>query len=410
MTRRRVVITGIGMITPLGVGREAFWSGAVAGHSGIRRIRCFDPSSFRTQVAGECLDFDPTQVVDPKDVARTDRFSLLALAAAHEAIADADLKPNPERTGVIIGSGMAGATTADAQYDAICQKGPRWVSPLTVPMTMHNSAGGHLSMRYDLRGPGLTISTACASGANAIGEAARMIRHGYADAMVAGGTEAPLAMGFFTAWNALRVMATRNHDPAGASRPFSKDRTGFVMSEGAALIVLEERDAALQRGATIYAELAGYAVNNDACHATRPSLVGETQAMRRALDDAGCGADEVDYINAHGTATATNDVTETLAIKEVLGERAYSVPTTSIKSMLGHSIGAAGAIECAASCLSIRDGIIPPTINLDVPDPQCDLDYVGDGARRAEVATVISNSFGFGGCNAILVLRKHSSG
>jgi 3-oxoacyl-[acyl-carrier-protein] synthase II len=408
MTQRRVVITGIGMVTPLGVGREAFWSAATAGHSGVRRIRCFDPSSFRTQVAGECLDFDPTQVVEVKDVARTDRFTLMAMAATDEALVDAGLRPDPERIGVIIGSGMGGATTADAQYDAICQKGPRWVSPLTVPMTMHNAAGGRISMRHDLRGPGLTVSTACASGAHAIGEAARMIRHGYADAMVAGGAEAPLAKGFFIAWNALRVMAVRNEDPAGASRPFSKDRTGFVMSEGATILVLEERETAVARGAAIYAELPGYAVNNDAYHATRPSLEGETRAMRLALEDAGCAPEEVDYVSAHGTATAANDITETQAIKAVLGERAYSVPISSIKSMIGHSIGAAGAIECAASCLSIRDGIIPPTINLDVPDPQCDLDYVSDGPRRTPVTTVISNSFGFGGCNAILVLRKHS--
>jgi 3-oxoacyl-[acyl-carrier-protein] synthase II len=234
-----------------------------------------------------------------------------------------------------------------------------------------------------------------------------MIEHGYADAMVAGGTEAALSPGVFTVWNALRVMATRNDDPAGASRPFSKDRTGFVMAEGAAMLVLEERSAALARGAPIYAEIAGYAVNNDGYHATRPSLEGEIRAIRLALADAAMGPDEIDYVNAHGTATAANDLTETQALKEVLGAHAYEVPVSSIKSMIGHTIGAAGAIECAASCLTLRDGIIPPTINLDIPDPECDLDYVPHQARRTQVETVLSNSFGFGGCNAILVLRRH---
>ncbi len=407
MTRRRVVVTGIGMVTPLGVGRDAFWQGACAGRSGIGRVQGFDPSPFRSQMAGECLDFDPRSVVEEKEVSRTDRFSLLALAATNEALADSRIRPDAERTGVIVGSGMAGATTTDQQYHALHQQGPRWINPLAVPMVMHNAAAGHLATRHSLRGPSLTISTACASGAHAIGEAFRMIEHGYADAMVAGGTEAALSPGVFTVWNALRVMATRNDDPAGASRPFSKDRTGFVMAEGAAMLVLEERSAAFARGAPIYAEIAGYAVNNDGYHATRPSLEGEIRAIRLALADAAMGPDEIDYVNAHGTATAANDLTETQALKEVLGAHAYEVPVSSIKSMIGHTIGAAGAIECAASCLTLRDGIIPPTINLDIPDPECDLDYVPHQARRTQVETVLSNSFGFGGCNAILVLRRH---
>lgn len=407
MSRRRVVVTGIGMITPFGVGREVYWSNAVAGRSGTRRIQSFDPEPFRSQAGGECPDFDPLTVIDENELGRYDRFSLFAMAAAKEALDDSGLEPDSERTGVVIGSGMAGVGTVDQQQERLYTKGARWVSPLTVPMVMHNAAAGHIGMRHLLRGPSLTVSTACASGAHAIGEAFRMVRHGYADAMLAGGTEAAMSFGAWTVWNALRVMAVRKDDPEGASRPFSKDRTGFVMAEGAAIVVLEERERAIARGASIYAELSGYALNSDAYHTTRPSLEGESKTIRLALEDAGVGADEVDYISAHGTATQANDISETRAIKAVFGERAQEIPVSSVKSMIGHTIGAAGAIELATSCLTIRDGVIAPTINLEVSDPDCDLDYVPNQARKAAVNTVVSNSFGFGGCNAILIARRH---
>jgi 3-oxoacyl-[acyl-carrier-protein] synthase II len=389
------------------VGRDAFWSSAIAGTSATALITTFDPSPFRAQVVGACLSFDASSVVNAKEASRFDRFSLFAMAAADEAIADSGLCPEADRTGVVLGTGMGGATTTDRQYEAMRTRGPRWVNPLTVPIAMPNAAAGNIGLRFQLRGPALTISTACASGTNAIGEAFRLIAHGYADAVLAGGAETALTPGVYTVWDALRVMATRNSDPRGASRPFSKDRTGFVMAEGAAIVVLEDRARALAREAPIYAEVVGYGVTNDAYHATRPSLEGETNAIRLAISDAKLSPEDIDYINAHGTATAANDVSETNAIKAVFGERATHIPVSSIKSMIGHTIGAAGAIEFASTCLTIRDQIIPPTINLDIPDPECDLDYVPNEARSADIDVAISNSFGFGGCNAILVARRH---
>ncbi|MFB1487452.1 MULTISPECIES: beta-ketoacyl-ACP synthase II [unclassified Thiocapsa] len=404
--KRKVVVTGIGMITPFGVGRAIFWSQALAGRSATRLIQAFDPEPYRSHVVGECLDFDPSIVVDPSEARRYDRFSLFAMAAADEALADSGLSPPSERTGVVMGTGMGGATTTDIQYEAIRTKGRRFVNPLTVPMVMPNAAAGHIGLRYRVRGPSLTISTACASGANAVGEGSRIIAHGYADVMLVGGVEAAITPGFFAAWDALRVMAKRNEDPAGASRPFSRDRTGFVMAEGAAVLVLEEREQAVDRGASIYAEIIGYGVTNDAYHVTRPSMEGEMKAIRLALSDADVGLADVDYINAHGTATAANDVSETNAIKAIFGEQAQRIPISSIKSMIGHSIGAAGAIEFASTCMTIREQMIPPTINLETPDPDCDLDYVPNQSRSADIDVAISNSFSFGGNNAILVARK----
>lgn len=407
-SQRRVVVTGIGMVTPFGTGRAVFWSNAIAGRSATRLIQTFDPEPFRSKVVGECLDFDPSSVVDPSEVKRYDRFSLLAMAAADEALADSGLSPCSDRTGVVMGTGMAGATTTDLQYEAMRTKGRRFVNPLTVPLVMPNAAASNIGLRHSLRGPSLTISTACASGANAVGEGMRIIVHGYADTILVGGVEAAINPGFYTVWDALRVMAKRDEDPAGASRPFSHDRTGFVMAEGAAVLVLEEREQAMNRGASVYAELIGYGVTNDAYHVTRPSLEGETNAIRLAMSDAGVASADVDYINAHGTATATNDVSETNAIKTIFGARAGNIPISSIKSMIGHSIGASGAIEFAATCMTIREQLIPPTINLVMPDPECDLDYVPNQARSADIDVAISNSFGFGGCNAILVARKHT--
>lgn len=405
-SQRRVVVTGIGMVTPFGVGRAIFWSQALAGRSATRLIQSFDPEPFRSRAVGECLDFDPSIVVDSSEARRYDRFSLFAMAAADEALVDSGLNPLSERTGVVMGTGMGGAATTDLQYEAIRTKGRRFVNPLTVPMAMPNAAAGHIGLRHHLRGPSLTISTACASGANAVGEGSRIIAYGYADAMLVGGVEAAINPSFYTVWDALRVMAKRNEDPAGASRPFSRDRTGFVMAEGAAVLVLEEREQAVERGASIYAEIIGYGVTNDAYHVTRPSMEGEMTAIRLALSDADVGLADVDYINAHGTATTANDVSETNAIKGVFGEHAGKIPISSVKSMIGHSIGAAGAIEFASTCMTIREQVILPTINLEIPDPDCDLDYVANQSRSADIDVAISNSFGFGGNNAILVARK----
>lgn len=406
--KRRVAVTGIGLVTPFGTGKKIFWANVISGKSATRLIQTFDPTPFRSRVVGECLDFDPSLVVSPSEINRYDRFSLLALAAGIEALEDSGLEPNPNRTGVIIGNGMGGATTSDKQYETMQTKGRRWVNPLTVPLAMPNAAAANLGLRFQLRGPSLTISNACASGANAIGEGFRMITQGFADAVLAGGTEAAITVGVYTAWDALRVMAICNDNPERASKPFSKDRTGFVMAEGAAIVVLEEFTQAEQRGAPIYAELIGYGATSDAYHVTRPSIDGEIAAIRNALEDAKVCHDQIDYINAHGTATAANDISETNAIKAVFGNRSQRIPTSSIKSMIGHSIGAAGAIEFAALCLAIQVQQAPPTINLDTPDPDCDLDYVPDRGRPCQIDYGISNSFGFGGCNAILVAKQVS--
>lgn len=406
MQRRRVVITGLGIVTPVGIGKEAFWENIKAGHSGVAPIGLFDSTVFRTRIGGEIKDFDP-KTVDYADANRVDRVCQIALAAANEAVADSGISDHDEdTTGVVIGTGIGGITTIDEQQKSLHTRGPRFVSPLTVPMSMFNAAAGHICIRHRFRGPSFTVSTACSSGSNAIGEAYRLIQHGYADAMLAGGTEAPLSYGIFSGWNALRVMSTRNDSPAEAVRPFARDRDGLVLAEGAAVVVLEEYEHAKKRGAQIYGEMVGYGYNNDGSHSTRPSVEGQTKAIRKALVDAELNADDVDYINAHGTATNANDATETQAVKAALGEHAYKLPMSSIKSMLGHSMGAAGAIEFVASCLTLRDNVVPPTINYHEKDPICDLDYVANEARDAKVDVVLSNTFGFGGCNAILAVKR----
>lgn len=406
MQRRRVVITGLGVVSPLGVGQKAFWENITAGKSGVGPIELFDASPFRTRIGGECKNFGP-QLVDYADASRLDRVGQMALAAACEAVTDSGLtEADEDSTGVVIGTGIGGITTIDEQQKALHVRGPRFVSPLTVPMSMFNAAAGHICIRHKFRGPSFTVSTACSSGSNAIGEAFRLIQHGYATTMLAGGTEAPLSYGIFSAWNALRVMSTRNDAPTEAVRPFSKDRDGLVLAEGAGVVVLEDLEHATKRGARIYGELVGYGYNNDGYHSTRPSVDGQAKAIRKALADAELTVDDIDYVNAHGTATSANDSTETQALKAALGERAYKIPVSSIKSMLGHSMGAAGAIEFVASCLTIRDGIVPPTINYHSPDPVCDLDYVPNDARDVKVDALLSNTFGFGGCNAILAVRR----
>lgn len=406
MPRRRVVVTGFGLVTPFGVGQQLFWEGLKAGRSAIAPIERFDASEFRTRIAGECKTFD-IAACDYVDADRVDRVSQFALAAASEAMRNSGLEIDDEdAAGVILGTGIGGITTIDAAQKALHTKGPRFVSPMTVPMSMFNAAAGHICIRYGLRGPSFTVSTACSSGANAIGEAFRTIQHGYATSMLAGGADAPLSYGIFAGWNALRVMSQRNDAPASAMRPFARDRDGLVLAEGAAVVVLEEYEYARRRGANIHAELIGYGFNNDGLHSTRPSAEGQVKAMRRALVDAELDISAIDYINAHGTATNANDATETEAVKALFGARAQTLPMSSIKSMLGHSMGAAGAIEFVASVLSLRDGVLPPTINYQEPDPLCDLDYVPNTARDMPLDTVLSNSFAFGGCNAILALRS----
>ncbi|MDB5986470.1 MAG: 3-oxoacyl-[acyl-carrier-protein] synthase 2 [Nevskia sp.] len=405
MPRHRVVVTGFGLVTPFGVGQQVFWEGLTQGRSAITAIDLFDASAFRTRIAGACPSF-AIEHCDYADADRTDRVSQFALAAASEAMRSSGLEiEDEEATGVILGTGIGGITTIDAAQKSLHTKGPRFVSPMTVPMSMFNAAASHICIRYGLRGPCFTLSTACSSGSNAIGEAFRTIQHGYATSMLAGGADAPLSYGIFSGWNALRVMSQRNDTPATAMRPFSRDRDGLVLSEGAAIVVLEEYEHARRRGAAIHAELIGYGYNNDGLHATRPSVDGQTKSIRRALADAELDISAVDYINAHGTATSANDATETQAVKNVFGAHAKRLPMSSIKSMIGHSMGAAGAIEFVASVLSLREGVLPPTINYHVPDPDCDLDYVANVAREARISTVLSNSFAFGGCNAILALR-----
>lgn len=402
----RVVITGLGVVSPVGIGTTAFWDSITNGRSGVSAIDFFDASPFRTRIAGQCKDFDPS-TLEYGDAGRLDRVCQLALAAADEAVADAHLvDADEDSTGVILGTGIGGITTIDLQQKSLHERGPRFVSPLTVPLSMVNAAAGHICIQHKFRGPCFTVSTACSSGSNAIGEAFRIIRHGYATTMLAGGTEAPLSFGIFSGWNALRVMSNRNDAPTEAVRPFSKDRDGIVLSEGAGIVILEEYEHARKRGAKIYGEIVGYGYNNDGSHSTRPSVEGQVKAIHKALADAELNVEDIDYINAHGTATAANDSTESTAVKAALGAHARKVPMSSIKSMIGHSLGATGAIEVVSSCLTLRDGILPPTINYHLADPVCDLDYVPNEARNVKVKTLLSNTFGFGGCNAILALRK----
>lgn len=405
---RRVVITGLGCITPVGNDVASTWDALVSGRSGIGRITRFDPTVYETQIAGEVKDFDPLKYMDRKDVRRTDRFTQLGVGGAAQAVADAKLDPatNGDRIGVAIATGVGGLETLIEQVLIMEKRGPSRLSPFLVPMLMANAASAQVSMQFGVRGPNLTHVSACASSAHALGESAEMIKRGMADAMVAGGAEAaviPLAIGAFSSMHA---MSRRNDDPQRASRPFDKDRDGFVLSEGSAAVVLEEREHALARGARIYAELIGYGATADAYHITSPSPEGEgnARAMRMALDEAGIAPAEIDYINAHGTSTQPNDREETAAIKQVFGEHARKLMVSSTKSMTGHLLGAAGALEAIACILAIQNGCVPPTINYTTPDPALDLDYVPNSARAARIRTALSNSMGFGGHNASLIL------
>ena len=415
MVERKVVVTGLGAITPLGVGVEPFWEGLVQGRSGIGPISSFDASAFPARIAGEVRDFDPSLFIDRKDARRMDRFAQFAVAAARMALEDAGLVITgelAERTGVLIGSGIGGIHTLEEQARIFFEKGPDRVSPFLVPMMISDMASGQVSIVLGAKGYNAAAVSACASGAHALGEALRLLQHGDVDVMIAGGSEAgitPLALAGFCA---ARALSTRNHEPERASRPFDRDRDGFVMAEGAGILILETEEHARRRGARIYAEFAGFGATGDAYHVTQPPPGGEgaARAMRAALRDAGLTPEEVGYINAHGTSTPANDRTETQAIKAVFGPRAYEIPVSSTKSMTGHLLGAAGAVEAIVSVLSIDRGVIPPTINLENPDPECDLDYVPGKARVARVDAVLSNSLGFGGHNATLVFRRYRGG
>jgi len=411
MEKRRVVVTGVGMITPLGIGVEQSWKGLLAGRSGIGKITQFDAAGFPTQIAGEVVGFNPEDYIETKEIKKMDRFIHFAVAAAQMAMTDSGLKitdQTAERTGVIIGSGIGGLRSIEHYHSVFLEKGPRKITPFFIPMLIVNLAAGQISIRFGAKGPNSAVVTACATGSHAIGDAFKIIQRGDADAMIAGGTEAvitPLGIGGF---NAMKALSTRNDEPEQASRPFDSDRDGFIMGEGSGVIILESLETAMNRGARIYAEVAGYGMTADAYHITSPPPDGEGAArcMKIALKDAGIAPSEVDYINPHGTSTRAGDELETKAIKAVFGEYAYKIPVGSTKSMTGHLLGAAGGVEAIISILSICDGIVPPTINLDKPDPECDLDYVPHHARKATVNHALSNSFGFGGTNACLLFRK----
>lgn len=405
-------MTGIGLVTPLGSGVEKNWAAIMAGRSGIRPITRFaNVEFFSTRIGGQVPDFRAEDFIEPKEIKKMDLFIQYSVAAAQMAMDDSGLKIDGEladRVGVIIGVGLCGIETIEHYSKAYLEGGPRKISPFFIPKVISNLAPGQVAIRHGAKGVNWTPTSACASGNHAIGEAFHLIRRGLQDAVIAGGAESsitPLSVGGFSAMKALSI---RNNEPERASRPFDKDRDGFVMSEGSGILILEERERALARGAKIYAELIGYGANGDAYHITAPSPEGEgaTRCMRLALKDAGITPDAIDYINAHGTSTEYNDINETVAIKKVFGERAYKIPVSSTKSMTGHLLGAAGAVEGIFSVLALRDGIIPPTINYETPDPQCDLDYVPNQARKANIKVVLSNSFGFGGTNACVIFRR----
>ncbi len=410
--QRRVVITGLGVVSPLGIGYQAFWSALIAGMSGVGPITRFDASGFATQIAAEVRDFDPTGYMDRKEVRRNDRFVQFAYVASRLALDHAGYSITPAnaaRTGVLIGSGIGGATTWEDQHRQLMEHGPDRVSPFFVPMIITNMASGVTSILVGAKGPSSCVVTACATGGNAIGDAARMIQRGEVDAMLAGGSEAAITALSVAGFCSMKAMSTRNDDPQGASRPFDATRDGFVMGEGAGVVLLETLEHAESRGAEIHGELIGYGVTSDAYHITQPDPEGDGayRSMAAALDDAGIAPEEIDYINAHGTSTPYNDRLETQAIRRLFGDHARRLAVSSTKSMMGHLLGAAGGVELIACALALRHQTIPPTINYTVPDPACDLDYVPNAARRARLRTVMSNAFGFGGHNAILILKAH---
>ncbi len=412
MEKRRVVVTGVGLVTALGTGTEKTWEGLCEGRSGVANITRFDTAQFSTRIAAEVKDFDPLKWFDKKDLKKMDYFIYYAVAAADFAMKQSGLEISPEtaeRAGVFIGSGIGGFTVIEREHQALLEGGPRKISPFFIPSSIINLAAGQVSIRFGAKGPNSAPCTACSSGAHAVGDAYRVISRGDADVMICGGSEAaitPMGVGGFAA---MRALSTRNEEPSRASRPFDKDRDGFVVGEGAGILVLEEHDLAKKRGATIIAELVGYGMSGDAFHITLPPEDGNGahRVMLNAITDAGIRPQEVDYINAHGTSTPPNDRVETMAVKRLFGSHAYKLAMSSTKSMIGHLLGAAGAVEAGITSLVVERGVIPPTINYDTPDPDCDLDYVPNKKRSIPVRYALSNSFGFGGTNAALLFRKY---
>ena len=412
MAKNRVVITGVGVVSPIGNGKETFWKSLAEGKSGVKRIESFDPSEFSSQIAGEVRHFDPSGCVDTKDLRRIARFVQFAIVSATEAFNDAGMNVENEdanRIGVVIGSGIGGLAILEQTHTVLIEKGPARISPFFIPMLIVDMASGQVSIYLGLKGPNSCVATACASGTHAIGDSFRILQRGDADVMLAGGTEAavtPMGVGGFCA---MKALSTRNDEPEKASRPFDRDRDGFVIAEGAGVIVLETLEHALHRNAHIYAEIVGYGMTGDAYHITAPAPGGNgaARAMASAVSDARLNPEGVDYINAHGTSTPLNDKFETIAIKKVFGDHAYKLFVSSTKSMTGHLLGASGGAELAACILALEKGIIHPTINYEHPDPDCDLNYVPNTAIEKDVKTVMSNSLGFGGHNATLILKKY---
>ncbi len=408
---RRVVVTGVGVVSPLGTGNQKNWDALTAGKSGIDLITRFDASDMPVKIAGEVKDFVAEDFIDKKEIKKMDLFIQYALGAAHYAMEDSGLvinEENAERVGVLVGAGLGGLPTIERYHSALLEGGYKKISPFFIPMLIINLAPGHISIKYGAKGPNLSSVSACATGTHSIGDAYHIIKRGDADAMIAGGTEStvtPLAIGGFSV---MRALSTNNDDPAGASRPFEKNRDGFVLAEGAGIVILEEYESAKKRGAKIYGEIAGYGMSGDAYHLTAPAPDGEGAArcIRMALKTAGVNPEEIDYINAHGTSTPFNDLYETMAINRVFGDHAGKIMVSSTKSMTGHLLGAAGGIEAVYTLMAMDKGVVPPTINYHEPDPECNLDYVPNTARDAQVTCALSNSFGFGGTNAALLFRK----
>jgi 3-oxoacyl-[acyl-carrier-protein] synthase II len=413
-TKRRVVVTGIGLITPLGSGIQKTWEAICKGASGIDRITSFDASDFPVQVAGEVKDFNPEDFIERKEIKKMDLFIQYALGAGVMAMQDAGLKvsdENADRVGVIVGAGIGGINSIERYHTVLMESGHRRISPFFIPMLITNLAAGQISMRFGARGPNSCITTACAAGTHAIGDAFKIIQRGDADAMIAGGSESAITPLTLAGFANMKALSSRNDAPHKASRPFDAQRDGFVIAEGAGLLILEDLESAHRRGARIYAEIIGYGMTADAYHMTAPDPEGRgvINCMRMALRDAGVAPDAIDYINAHGTSTPYNDKHETTAIKQLFGAHAYKLAVSSTKSMTGHLLGASGGLEAAFCALALTEGVIPPTINYEYADPDCDLDYVPNHARHTDLTTVLSNSFGFGGTNACIVLKKYVS-
>ncbi len=408
---RRVVVTGVGLVSPVGSTKEKFWNSLVNGVSGVKELKAFDSSKFSSHIAAEAIDFDPSQYLNPKELRRTDRFVQFAIVAAKSCIEDSGLdlgKLDLNRAGVLIGSGIGGLHTIEKEAFQYIEKGPSRITPFLIPMLIVNMASGQVSIMLGFKGPNSTVATACATGNHAIGDAYKIIQRGDADVMIAGGTEGAITPLGFGGFCALKALSTRNDAPEKASRPFDKGRDGFVMGEGAGLVILEELEHAKARNARIYAEMAGYGMSGDGYHMTAPHPEGDgaVRCIQACLKDGGFKPEDIDYINAHGTSTELNDKIETLAIKKVFGKHAYKLAVSSTKSMTGHLLGAAGGVEFIVCAMTIKEGIIPPTINQETPDPDCDLDYVPNKARKATVRVAISNAFGFGGHNATIAVKK----